>query len=170
MKTVQKREKKKKNPLDPLRCVAVRKGRSTHTHAVSKSYFSKEEKRLDIFILLLIHTRVYFPLCTYYTLALSSRDNLLGAQTIRMKIGKKKEREKKKKRPRFEIFVRKIYLLYLLIHRCPSCATFCPVSNENSKIVVHERIVRKRILETRIEGGGGVSQKRKFKWNYLQEL
>lgn len=107
-----RREKKKKNPLDPLRCVAVRKGRSTHTHAVSKSYFSKEEKRLDIFILLLIHTRVYFPLCTYYTLALSSRDNLLGAQTIRMKIGKKKEREKKKKRPRFEIFVRKIYLLY----------------------------------------------------------
>lgn len=162
MKTVQKREKKKKNPLDPLRCVAVRKGRSTHTHAVSKSYFSKEEKRLDIFILLLIHTRVYFPLCTYYTLALSSRDNLLGAQTIR------KKKEKKKRNARVSKFLCERFTYF--IHRCPSCATFCPVSNENSKIVVHERIVRKRILETRIEGGGGVSQKRKFKWNYLYEL
>lgn len=105
--------KRKKILLTPFDALQSGKGdRHTHTHAVSKSYFSKEEKRLDIFILLLIHTRVYFPLCTYYTLALSSRDNLLGAQTIRMKIGKKKEREKKKKRPRFEIFVRKIYLLY----------------------------------------------------------
>lgn len=106
-----RREKKKKNPLDPLRCVAVRKGRSTHTHAVSKSYFSKEEKRLDIFILLLIHTRVYFPLCTYYTLALSSRDNLLGAQTIR------KKKEKKKRNARVSKFLceRFTYFTYLYI-------------------------------------------------------